>query len=95
MANEQIRERAATFEMDGLLPALCECAELLCTEMLQVTPREYEAVRSDPRWFMNASGHAANSEGWARVVLENDRFLVSEKLGEAGEIVEELDPRST
>jgi len=94
LANEKIRAKAASWEMEGLLPALCECADPSCAEVLQLTPREYEAVRSEPRWFLNAPGHAANAQGWSRVVAENARFLVAEKLGEAGEIVEQLDPRT-
>jgi len=63
--------------------------------IVRVTPRQYEAVRSDPRWFINAPGHEANDQGWAHVISENDRFVVVEKIGEAGELAEELDPRDT
>jgi hypothetical protein len=28
-----------------------------CTTVVRVTPRQYEAVRADPRWFINAAGH--------------------------------------
>jgi len=93
--NEELLSKAASWQMDGFLPALCECADTSCSELLRITPREYEAVRSDPRWFLHAPGHAANAQGSARVVAENDRFLVVEKLGEADEIVEQLDPRTT
>ena len=50
--------------MDGLLPALCECADPRCTTVVRVTPRQYEAVRSDSRWFLNAPGHELNDQGW-------------------------------
>jgi hypothetical protein len=92
-ANEEIRSKAAEWRMDGLLPALCECADLHCTEVVRLTPQQYEAVRSDARWFINAPGHQVNAKGWAHVISENDRFVVVEKIGEAGEIAEELDPR--
>jgi hypothetical protein len=93
VANEEIQAAAAEWNMDGLLPAICECADPHCTTVLRVTPRQYEAVRSDPRWFINAPGHHVNAHGWAYVISENDRFVVVEKIGKAGEIVEELDPR--
>jgi hypothetical protein len=93
VANEEIQAAAAEWNMDGLLPAICECADPHCTTVLRVTPRQYEAVRSDPRWFINAPGHHVNDQGWAIVVSENDRFAVVEKIGEAGQIAEELDPR--
>ena len=79
--------------MDGLLPALCECAHPHCTTIMQVTPRQYEAVRSDPRWFLNAPGHEVNSQGWAYVIEKHDRYVVVEQIIPAVEIVEERDPR--
>ena len=79
--------------MDGLLPALCECADLRCTDAVQLTPQQYEAVRSEPRWFINAPGHQVNAQGWVQVISENERFVVVEKIGAAGKLAEELDPR--
>jgi len=95
IANEEIRSKAAAWNMDGPLPTLCECGDPQCTTVVLVTPRQYEAVRSDPRWFINAPGHEVNDEGWAYVISANDRFVVVEKVGEAGERAEELDPRDT
>ncbi len=60
---------------------------------MQVTPPQYEAVRSDPRWFLNAPGHEVNAQGWAHVIEKHDRYFVVEKIVPAGETVEELDPR--
>jgi hypothetical protein len=93
VANEEIQAAAAEWNMDGLLPAICECADPHCVTIVRLTPRQYEAVRSDPRWFINAPGHQVNAQGWAHVISENDRYVVVEKIGKAGEIVEELDPR--
>jgi hypothetical protein len=93
-ANEAIRSTAETWDMEGLLPVLCECADTSCTTILRLTPEEYEGVRADPRTFINAAGHHVSAQGWARVVAEHERYTVVEKVGEAAEIVEELDPRS-
>ena len=95
VANEEIRKAAADWEwdMDLALPTLCECADPHCTTIMRVTPRQYESVRSEPRWFINAPGHHVNAHGWVNVIQEHDGFVVVEKIGEAGEIVEELDPR--
>jgi hypothetical protein len=93
-ANESIQSRAEEWKMDGLLPVICECADPSCTELLQLTPSEYEDVRAEPRWFINAHGHHVNAKGWARVVSVHDRYDIVEKVGEAGEIVEQLDPRA-
>lgn len=93
-ANESIREKASEWGMDGLLPALCECADTSCHVVLRLTPRQYEDVRANPRWFINAPGHHVNANGWVSVVAEHDRYVIVEKIGEAGEIVEQLDPRA-
>lgn len=73
------------------LPFLCECAEESCTTVLQLSQEEYEAVRAHPTHFINARGHAVNGRGWVRVLDEFDRYTVVEKVGEAAEIVAELD----
>jgi hypothetical protein len=92
-ANEQIREAAEEFATGELqrLPFICECAEESCTEVLQIPAEDYERVRSDPRLFINAPGHDAAAQGWGAVVEHHDGYVVVEKLGRAGEIVEMLD----
>lgn len=94
-ANERINAVATSFEHDEieLLPFLCECADMTCTEVVQLNAHEYEAVRADATHFINAEGHVVNGEGWARVVEERDRYTVVEKIGDAAEVAVELDPR--
>lgn len=94
-ANERIRSTAESMELDhsDALPFLCECAEESCIEVLQLSHDEYEAVRAHPTHFINARGHAVHGRGWVRVLDEFDRYTVVEKVGEAAEIVVDLDPR--
>jgi hypothetical protein len=93
-ANERIRAVAGDWEMEGMLPVLCECADTTCTTVVRMRAREYEAVREDPRHFINAPGHNASGGGWAQVIAEREGYEIVTKVGEAGEIVEELDPRA-
>ena len=95
-SNQELRDLTITLDFgpDELLPFLCECADLECTTVVQLTRREYERVRQSPVHFINARGHEVNAEGWARVVDEFDRYTIVEKIGQAAEIVAELDPRS-
>ena len=95
-ANERIEAFAESMEakQHGPLPFLCECADLTCTEIIRLTGSEYEALRRDPRRFATVPGHEGD-EVWARVVEENDRYATIEKLGHAGEVAAELDPRSS
>lgn len=89
-ANESIMGLAREAEMEGPLPVICECADLECTELLQVTRAEYREVRQDPRRFLTARGHEGAAGDWARVVAEHERYVVVEKVGEAGDVAEEL-----
>jgi hypothetical protein len=90
--NERIRAAAARVEMERI-PFICECADLDCSMILRVSAAEYEAIRASGRRFLNAPGHEAAAAGWAIVVGEGDGYVVVEKVGEAGEITEALDPR--
>lgn len=93
-ANERI-ERAAEQADVELVPFLCECADERCTEIVRLTLTDYEAVRADPRWFLNVPGHERGSQPYVRVVDDRGAYLVVEKLGEAAAIVEDLDERTS
>ena len=75
-----------------LVGFVCECPNEDCGETLEVTRRQYEAVRDDPRRFLVLPGH--EDADVARIVERHTQFLVAEKLGEAAEIAIEQDPRS-
>jgi len=89
-ANEQIR--AAVEEHDPPfehLPFICECAEQSCTQIIRMRLAEYRAVREHPRRFVVVVGHEAN-DGPVIVVEKASGYVVVEKTGRAGEIVERL-----
>ena len=89
-ANERINDTARRFDLDAPLPFLCECARTTCTEIVRLTPAEYEHVRASLRRFTYAVGH---DEG----ILEScanersDGFVIVEKEGEAGDLATESD----
>lgn len=60
---------------------------------MQLTSEEYRELRSDPRHFVNVEGHQVAAGGWGEVVAQTDGHVTVEKLGRAGEIVEELEGR--
>ena len=70
---------------------LCECADTECIVRVSATLDEYEAVRENPRTFIVGPGHLYPEV--ERVLDENSRFMIVEKLDDAGEIAEALDPR--
>ena len=70
----------------------CECSQIDCHTILQLTLDEYENVRDNPRRFVIADGHQTPE---AEVVVErHDDYLVVEKVGVSGAEAERLDPRS-
>jgi hypothetical protein len=91
-ANEQIHGKVLELgALDGRAPYLCECEDERCTTVVLLTAAEYEDVRSDSRRFVVARGH---DDADTHVVDTHDGFMVIEKTGEEGRLVEELDPRS-
>ena len=79
--NERIGEAAerASFEASMFV---CECGDAECSETVEMTRAEYEAVRSRRTHFLIAASHELTE--FARVVEHNERFAVVEKLGEPG-----------
>jgi hypothetical protein len=94
--NERVAEVAESHLLDSgeqLYRYFCECSNADCTLQIWLTLGEYEDVRRDPRRFFVAVGHELPE---IEVVLERgERFWIIEKRGEAGEYVEERDPRDS
>jgi hypothetical protein len=91
--NERIRGAVEGHPADGhVYEYLCECSDAGCVERIRLTTDEYEAVRSDPRRFVLAPGHAVAAI--ETVVDAEPEHLVVEKIGAAGELAEALDPRA-
>jgi hypothetical protein len=90
--NERLREGSDTWGPgEGVLELVCECADEDCTRSITLTPRDYEAVRSDETQFMVVPGHERSDV--EDVVAEHDGRLVVRKRGEAATIAAETDPR--
>jgi hypothetical protein len=93
--NERLELVAVTQESgnegDRSFEIVCECAVEECTLRLRVPLVEYEFVRADPRQFIVAHGHADIHV--ERIMRSLPAYDVVEKLGEAGELAENRDPR--
>lgn len=89
-ANEHISAAAGAYGMDAPVPFICECGDARCSEILRLTLEQYGEVRADSRHFLNVPGHQTAEE----IVAERDGYVVVEKVGRAGDIVESLDERS-
>jgi hypothetical protein len=93
-ANEGIRDSAERHGMNEQVPFLCECPQPTCTEIVQLSMDQYEAIRANPIRFVNAVGHQRAAPEHKRVVSEQEGHVVIEKRGRAADIAAELDPRS-
>lgn len=77
-ANERLRDRVEDIVApDQPIPFLCECIDDTCMARVDLTPEEYERVRSDDERFLIAPGHP-RLEG-ERIVEEEDRFQIVTK----------------
>ena len=75
--NERIRElEGMTF---GEYDFVCECEDHGCTQVMRMTAKEYEALRSDPRQFAVLPGH--EEPAFEKVLVRADRYAVVRKQG--------------
>jgi hypothetical protein len=93
-ANEKLERKARDVlgeDDTSPVPFFCECPAERCKEIVLVSLEEYESVRSNPRGGLAAIGHEDSSV--ERVLYGTERFVVTEKFGEAGDVHAEHDPR--
>jgi hypothetical protein len=90
-ANEAIERGLWPGEAHRAVRFLCECAQVDCGQMVELSLGDYESVRADPKRFLMVPGHQLSE--FETVVEERPEYLVVEKRGEAGEVAEQLDPR--
>src|ERR1700736_2075347 len=81
--NEGIERGQWPGEEDAPISFRCECARLGCNELLELSVREYERVRSNPRRFLVLPGHERLE---VEVVVERrPGYLVVEKFDQAAD----------
>jgi hypothetical protein len=79
---------------DELYDVVCECARMDCTELVPVSVPEYNSVRETGEQFIVAPGAEHVTLEHEQVVERNERYWIVEKIARAGEVADELDPRS-
>jgi hypothetical protein len=92
--NERLKDRKEDHSA-WAMPSewICECADQECTERIEMSLLEYEDLRSESTHFAVKPNREHVSLDVERIVEERDGYWVVEKVGEAGEIAEETDPR--
>ena len=89
--NEGIERGQWPGEEDNPVGFRCECAQLGCNQLIELSVREYEEIRAHPRRFVVVPGH--ESADVEAVVEARPGYLIVEKLDLAGEVAEQSDPR--
>ena len=92
--NEKIEDLNRAFDQVFELGSswICECADENCTEPVELTLAEYEAIRAHPDRFTVLPGHVYPE---AEIVVdEHETYVVVEKVGVAAAFVREHDPRA-
>jgi hypothetical protein len=93
--NERVKELNEGFSL--LSPVgewICECANDTCTELIEMTAAEYEAIRSDGARFFVATDDEHVWPDIEQVTEHGERYWVVEKTGHAGSVARSHDPRS-
>lgn len=89
--NEGIERGQWPGEEDSPVSFRCECARLGCNELIELSLREYERVRANPRRFIVLPGHERLDV--EKVVERNPGYFVVEKIEAAADHAIETDPR--
>lgn len=89
--NEAIASGQWPGEPDAPHAFRCECARLGCQDLVELTSRDYEHVRANPRWFMLSPGHEVPD--LETIVERGAGYVVVEKRELAGRFAEETAPR--
>jgi hypothetical protein len=90
--NEGIERGQWPGEEDAPVGFRCECARLGCNRLVEISVREYEEIRANPKWFVLIPGHELLD---VETVIETRAgYLIVEKRDEVGQVAEEPDPRA-
>jgi hypothetical protein len=90
--NERVETLAHKHGANGSYEFLCECANRDCTFRITLPLSVYEKVRADAQQFVVLPLHYTPEV--EDLVVEEDAYWVIRKTGDAGDYVEQLDPRS-
>jgi hypothetical protein len=89
--NKQIEEGAELHGVESPMPFHCECGQTPCLEKVDLPPSLYERILANRYRFIVVPGHVQPEV--ERVVEEQEKFLIVEKIGEAREQIDEDHPQ--
>jgi hypothetical protein len=75
---DEVDEAMRVLPDDALLSFHCECGEASCTEMISLTPAEYQEARRDVDTFVVLPGH--EHPELERPIKQTERYSLVDKL---------------
>lgn len=88
--NEGIERGRWPGEEDTPVGFRCECGRIGCNQLVELTAREYERIRSQPAWFVVAPGH--ETPGVETVIATRPCYVIIEKRAPPEKIAGPPDP---
>ena len=94
VVNERLEDLNETFStVTGHFDIVCECGDSECSELIPLTPAEYERLRADATTFAVVAGHDAPDV--EDVVEHRARYdVVRKHAGAPQRIAEATEPRT-
>jgi hypothetical protein len=86
---EQVREGVSA---EDATEYFCECAQRSCAAMVELSPQEYEYVRSAGDRFLVVPDHLVPDV--ERVFEKHTTYWIVEKVGVGSYVADALDPRA-
>jgi hypothetical protein len=91
VVNEGIERGQWPGDEDAPVGFRCECASPVCNRLVELSVREYEAVRSHPRRFVVLPGHERPEV--EAVVATRPGYVIVEKRDQPGVVAGQTNPR--
>jgi hypothetical protein len=92
--NERVRALNESFsQLLDLGDWICECANETCVEPIELSSKAYEEIRQNGARFFVAPSDEHVWPDVERVIERRPRYWVIEKIGKAGELARQADPR--
>ncbi|MGH3050767.1 MAG: hypothetical protein ACRDLK_11465 [Gaiellaceae bacterium] len=89
---QKVAQQVAAAREEHVYEYCCECANVGCSERVELTTAEYERLRADATRFAPVEGHELPE---IETVVERFRgCVIVEKRDEAAEVAEQTDPRT-
>jgi len=92
--NERVRDLSSGFaDLSHVSDWVCECANVSCTERINLTAEEYERVRAESADFLISPSQEHVVPEVEDVLNRHEEYWVVRKTGEAGLVATRLDRR--